>query len=92
MLRTSSSFARSDTSVVIDSEPHQRGMCKASLLFAPFAVRVHAVLIGAYALINYFSTSGDLCHQLITSANSLEPDRTEQNVGPDLEPNHLNLR
>ena len=35
------SFARSDTGVVIDSEPHQSRTCKTSLLFAPLAVRVH---------------------------------------------------
>ena len=40
-LRTSNSFARSDTGVVIDSEQHQSRMCKTSLLFAPLAVHVH---------------------------------------------------
>ena len=38
---TSNSFARSDTDVVIDSEPHLSRTCKTSLLFAPLAVRVH---------------------------------------------------
>ena len=42
MLLTSTLFARSDTGVVIDSEPHRSRTCKASLLFAPLAVRVHA--------------------------------------------------
>ena len=41
-LWTSSSFARSDTGVVIDSEPHPSRTWKISLLFAPLAVRVHA--------------------------------------------------
>ena len=36
------SFARSDTGVVIDSEPHLSGTCKTSRLFAPLAVRVQA--------------------------------------------------
>ena len=40
-LRTMNSLARSDTSVVIDSEPHQSRTCKTSLLFAPLAVCVH---------------------------------------------------
>ena len=35
------SFARSDTDVVIDSEPHLSGTFKTSLLFAPLAVCVH---------------------------------------------------
>ena len=34
------SFARSDTGVVIDREPHPSRTCKASLLFAPLAVNV----------------------------------------------------
>ena len=42
MLRTSISFAKSDTGVVIDSEPNLSRTCKASLLFAPLAVRVQA--------------------------------------------------
>ena len=41
-LRTSNSFARNDTGVVIDSKPHLSGTCKTSLLFAPLAVPVHA--------------------------------------------------
>ena len=41
-LRTSNSSARSDTSVVIDNEPHLSRTCKTSLLFAPLAVRVQA--------------------------------------------------
>ena len=35
-------FARSDTGVVIDSEPHLSRMCKTSFLFAPLAVHVQA--------------------------------------------------
>ena len=41
-LRTSKSFSRCDTGVVIDSEPHLSGMCKTSVLFTPLAVRVQA--------------------------------------------------
>ena len=41
-LRTSSSIARSDTSVVIDNEPYLSRMCKTSLVFAFLAVRFHA--------------------------------------------------
>ena len=41
-LHTLNSLARSDTDVVIDSEPHMSGMCKTSLLIAPLAVRVQA--------------------------------------------------
>ena len=37
-LRTSNSFARSDTGVVFDSKPHLIRTCKTSLLFAPLAV------------------------------------------------------
>ena len=42
MKRTSNinSFARSDTGVVIDSEPHLSRTCKANLLFAPLVVCV----------------------------------------------------
>ena len=42
MLCYQNSFARSDTGVVIDSEPHQSHTSKTSLLFAPWAVRVQA--------------------------------------------------
>ena len=38
MFRTLNSFTRSDTDVVIDSEPHLSRTCKTSLLFAPSAV------------------------------------------------------
>ena len=46
-LRTSNSFARSDTGGVIDSQPHP------SLLFAPLAVRIQA---GCSAFPFYTST------------------------------------
>ena len=35
------------------------------------------------------TASGDVCHLLITFANSLDPDQDRQYVGPDLDPNHL---
>ena len=38
---------------------------------------------------NYLPASGDLCHLLITFANSLDPGHARQNVGPDLNPNCL---
>ena len=41
-LRTLNSLARSDTGVVIDSEPQLSRKCKTTLLFAPLAVRVQA--------------------------------------------------
>ena len=41
MLRTWNSFARSDTGVVIDSEPQLSRTCKTSILFVSLAVRVH---------------------------------------------------
>ena len=41
-LRTSNSFARIDTGVVIDSMPHMSHTCKTSLLCVPLAVRVQA--------------------------------------------------
>ena len=40
-LQYSSNSARSDTGVVIDSEPDLIHMCQTSLLVAPLAVRVH---------------------------------------------------
>ena len=40
-LRTSNSFSRCDTGVVIDREQHLSCTCKSSFLFAPLAVRVH---------------------------------------------------
>ena len=41
------------------------------------------------SVFNCFPPSGDLCHLLITFANSLDPDQARQNVGPDLDPNCL---
>ena len=42
--------------------------------------------------LNSFLASGDFCHLLIiVFANSLDPDQDQQNVGPDLDPNHLTL-
>ena len=38
-LQTSNSFARSETGVVIDSEPHLSRTCNTSFLFAPLALR-----------------------------------------------------
>ena len=35
--------------------------------------------------------SSDFCRLLITFANSLNPDQDKQNVGPDLDLNHLTL-
>ena len=41
LLQTSNSFARCDTGVVIDGEPHPSRTCKTSFLFAPVGCRVH---------------------------------------------------
>ena len=38
---------------------------------------------------NSLPASGNLCHLLITFANSLDPDQALRNVGPDLDPNCL---
>ena len=43
--------------------------------------------IALYTIIS-FHVSGDFCRLLITFANSLDPDQEQQNVGPDLDPNH----
>ena len=37
-------------------------------------------------IFNSFLASSDICHLLITLANSLDPDQDGQNVGPDLDP------
>ena len=33
--------------------------------------------------------SGNFRRLLVTFSNSLDPDQARQNVGPDLDPNHL---
>ena len=38
-----------------------------------------------------FLTLHDFCHLLLTFANSLDPNQDRVNVGPDLDPNCLNL-
>ena len=43
------------------------------------------------AIFNSFPAGGGFCHLLITFANSLDPDKARQNVGPDLDPNCLTL-
>ena len=40
---------------------------------------------------NSLPASGDFCHPLITSANSLDPDQDRKNLVPDLDPNRLTL-
>ena len=42
---------------------------------------------------NSFLASDNFCHRymLLTFANDLDPDQDEQNVRPDLNPNHLTL-
>ena len=37
-------------------------------------------------MINHYFASGDFYCQLITFANSLDPDQDLQNVSPDLDP------
>ena len=41
--------------------------------------------------INSFLASNNLSHLLKTFVNSLDPVQDRQNVGPDLDPNHLTL-
>ena len=41
------------------------------------------------SVFNPLPTGVNFCHLLITFANSLDPDQTRQNVGPDLDPNCL---
>ena len=40
---------------------------------------------------NSILASDHVCRLLITFANSLDPDQDRQNIGPDLDPNHLTL-
>ena len=42
-------------------------------------------------IINSLLARGDLFQLPITFANNLNPDQDRQNVGPDLDPNHLSL-
>ena len=49
----SNSFAKSDTGVVIDSQPHLGRTCKTSFLFAPLTVCVHT---GCFAFPFYTPT------------------------------------
>ena len=52
--------------------------------------KVHVASISC-SVFNSLPTSGDLCHLLITFANSLEPDQARQNVAPALDPNCLTV-
>ena len=45
--------------------------------------------ITGHSLITYSPSSGNFCCQLITFANSLDPDQARQTVGPDLDANCL---
>ena len=45
------------------------------------------MLVGHF--FNSFLASDGFCFLLITFANNLNPDQDWQNVGPDLDPNHL---
>ena len=36
--------------------------------------------------------NGGYCHLLITFEDILDPDQDQQNVGPDLDPQHLTLK
>ena len=49
------------------------------------------VNLWCHILLNSFLASGNFCCQLITIANSSEPEQDRQNVGPDLDPNRLPL-
>ena len=41
----------------------------------------HKVVSRTCSVFNSFPSRGDLCHLLITFANSLDPDQAQQNVG-----------
>ena len=51
-LGLSNSVARSDTGVVIDSEPHLIRTCKSSLLFAPFTLAVQLFVLHSNKTVN----------------------------------------
>ena len=40
-------------------------------------------------MFNYIPASDSFCHQLITFANSFDPDQDRRSVSPDLDPNCL---
>ena len=63
------------------------------LTLAKVLARTYKVHVASRScsVFNSLPTSGDLCHLLITFANSLEPDQARQNVGPALEPNCLTV-
>ena len=50
-------------------------------------------IVGGALWVNIFVNSSlagaDICHLLITLSNSLDPDQNQQNIGPDLNQNHL---
>ena len=54
-------------------------------------VRWTCIVWSPILTLNSFPTSGYFCHLLITFANSLDPDKAQQNVGLDLDPNCLTL-
>ena len=51
---------------------------------------VYLIVVGRRNLAIYVTAtaSGAYCHPLISFANSLYPDQDQQNVSPDLGPNH----
>ena len=57
-----------------------------------FIVLYHKLIQKESYFINSFLASGDFSRLLlITFAKCLDPDQDRQNVGPDLDPNHLTL-
>ena len=56
-----------------------------------FYFHLEQVVTGIYICPYSFLASGNFCCQLITFANSLDPDQDRHNVGPGLDPNLLTL-
>ena len=47
--------------------------------------------MGKFLILISFNDCAELCPLLITFANSLDPDKNRQKVGPDLDPNRFTL-
>ena len=51
----------------------------------------YCIFIFPFFFFNSFPAGDKFCRLLITFANSLDPDKAQQKVGPDLDPNSLTL-
>ena len=56
------------------------------LNLAKILARKSKVVSQSCSVFNSLLASSNLCHLLITFANSLDADQAQQNVGPDLDP------